>query len=178
MIICLSFLSVRLTARLSIRLTDDMILDVLRGQCQTCGHYPLAVGEDRLGNIHFNGFHKRMVKPETHHLDVDVEWRIGSAHAFSARGPGFNPIPNPDSIFRKLSSPFFQTMDLKTIKLCDVMFQPITKKKKKKPHYFFVLCLSICLFVFHLTVCPSHCMSVLYYVCLSNLSISSFVSKT
>jgi hypothetical protein len=55
-------------------------------------------------------------------ITVDVEWRIGRAHAFGARGPGFDPTPNtPGWLFRKLSSPFFQTTDLKTIKLCDVI---------------------------------------------------------
>jgi hypothetical protein len=26
---------------------------------------------------------------------VDVEWHIGSIHTFDARGPGFDPTPNP-----------------------------------------------------------------------------------
>jgi hypothetical protein len=26
---------------------------------------------------------------------VDVEWRIGSAHAFGVRGPGFDPTTKP-----------------------------------------------------------------------------------
>jgi hypothetical protein len=53
---------------------------------------------------------------------VIVEWRIGRAHAFGARGPGFDPTPKLNkAFFRKLSSPFFQTTDLKTIKLFDVM---------------------------------------------------------
>jgi hypothetical protein len=30
---------------------------------------------------------------------VDVEWRIGRAHAFGARGPGFNPTPKPGMAF-------------------------------------------------------------------------------
>jgi hypothetical protein len=34
-------------------------------------------------------------------------------------------ITTQDGIFRKLLSPFFQTTDVKTIKLCDVMLQPI-----------------------------------------------------
>jgi hypothetical protein len=64
---------------------------------------------------------------------MNVEWRIGRAHAFGARGPGFDPTPKPRmAFFWKLSSPFFQTTDLKTIKLCDVMLS--TKKKKKNLH--------------------------------------------
>jgi hypothetical protein len=30
---------------------------------------------------------------------VDVEWRIGRAHAFGARGPGFDPTPKPRMAF-------------------------------------------------------------------------------
>ncbi len=55
-------------------------------------------------------------------------WMWGGAsvehtHALGARGPGFDPTPKHKiAFFRKtLSSPFFQTTDLKTIKLCDVM---------------------------------------------------------
>ncbi len=44
-----------------------------------------------------------------------VEWSIGSTHDSGARGPEFNPTPDPDGIFWKLASPFFQTTDLKTI---------------------------------------------------------------
>ncbi len=45
-------------------------------------------------------------------------------------GPGFDPTPKPRTpFFRKLSSSFFQTSDLKTINLCDVMLYP--KKKAK-----------------------------------------------
>jgi hypothetical protein len=41
--------------------------------------------------------------------------------------------PNPEwHFFGKLSSPFFQTTDLKTIKLCDVMLKPNKKKITKK----------------------------------------------
>jgi hypothetical protein len=39
---------------------------------------------------------------------------------------GFDPTPGPDGIFRKLSSPFFQTTDLTTIHQlvnCDVMLK-------------------------------------------------------
>jgi hypothetical protein len=39
----------------------------------------------------------------------------GSTHDSSARGPGFDSHPDPDGFFGKLSSPFFQTTDLKTI---------------------------------------------------------------
>jgi hypothetical protein len=47
---------------------------------------------------------------------VDVEWRIGSAHAFGAKGPGFDPTPELSMAFyRKLSCPFFQTTDLKQL---------------------------------------------------------------
>ncbi len=30
---------------------------------------------------------------------VDMEWRIGSAHAFDGRGPGFDPTPKPRIAF-------------------------------------------------------------------------------
>ena len=32
-------------------------------------------------------------------LILDVEWRIGRAHAFGARGPGFDPTPKPRMAF-------------------------------------------------------------------------------
>jgi hypothetical protein len=46
---------------------------------------------------------------------VDVEWSTGRTLDSSARGPGIDPTPNPDGIFWKLSSPFFQTTDIKTV---------------------------------------------------------------
>jgi hypothetical protein len=49
---------------------------------------------------------------------MDVEWRIGSTHDSSARGPGFDFHPDPGWHFNgNLSSPFFQTTDLKTISI-------------------------------------------------------------
>jgi hypothetical protein len=59
-------------------------------------------------------------------------WCIGSAHAFNVGEPGFDPTPKPRRAFyRKLSSPFFQKTDLKTIKLCGVIL------KQKKIKFFF-----------------------------------------
>ena len=50
-------------------------------------------------------------------MQVDMEW----AHNSGARGPGFDPTPKTqDGIFQKLSSPFFQTTDLKMMQFCDV----------------------------------------------------------
>jgi hypothetical protein len=39
---------------------------------------------------------------------------LGSKQHSGARGPGFDLHPDPDGIFGILSSPFFQTTDLKT----------------------------------------------------------------
>ena len=36
---------------------------------------------------------------------MDVEWRIGRAHAFGARGPGFDPTPKPRMAFFRKNSP-------------------------------------------------------------------------
>jgi hypothetical protein len=42
--------------------------------------------------------------------------------ALGARGPGFDSHPDPDGIFGILSSPFFQTTDLKMISfICNIV---------------------------------------------------------
>jgi len=46
----------------------------------------------------------------------------GSTHNSCARGPGFDSHLDPDDIFGKLSSTFFQTTDLKTISfICNIV---------------------------------------------------------
>jgi hypothetical protein len=47
---------------------------------------------------------------------MDVEWRIGSTHAFDGGGPGFDSAPAQDGIFSETL-----ISGLKTINLCDVM---------------------------------------------------------
>ncbi len=36
---------------------------------------------------------------DMHTIIVDVEWRIGSTHAFGAGGPGFDPTVQPRMAF-------------------------------------------------------------------------------
>jgi hypothetical protein len=66
-------------------------------------------------------------------VQIEIKWMWSGAsvaHTPSVREDlGSIPHPNPGRHFRKLSSPFFQTTDLKTIKLCDV------KKKRFLPPY-------------------------------------------
>ena len=53
----------------------------------------------------------------------------GSTHDSGARGPGFDLTPKPRmAFFRKLSSPFFQTTDLKMISfICNIVMSSCNK---------------------------------------------------
>jgi hypothetical protein len=66
----------------------------------------------------------KSLRPLTSPFERDMKWCIGSPHAFNGGEPGFDPTPKPRRAFyRKLSFPFFQTTDLKTIRLCGVLFK-------------------------------------------------------
>jgi hypothetical protein len=101
---------------------------------------------------------------------VNVEWRIGSTHAFGAIGPKI--------AFRKLSSPFFQTTDLKTIKLYDVMLLQIKIKiiiQIIKKTYMKNLTNKIPPHSRHISSDHSPCASFLFF--LSNLEIVSHLNR-
>ncbi len=71
---------------------------------------------------------------------VDVEWSIGSTYDPGARGPGFDPTPNPDGIFWKTLITLLSDNGLKndslTCKLwCHVKINNIKKKKKHRTRF-------------------------------------------
>ncbi len=63
---------------------------------------------------------------------LNVEWRIGSTHAFAAKVSTWvqSCSQTQDGNYWKLSSPFFQPTDFKTVNLFDVVTN-LPKKKKK-----------------------------------------------
>ncbi len=61
-------------------------------------------------------------------LTVDVEWRISRAHAFSVRGPGFDPTPKPRmAFFRNTLNSLLSDNGLKNFK---IMWCRVEKKTK------------------------------------------------